>query len=71
MSPLMSLTAMADSLYLPHGYCYLWNQPLLLTHLLSDTLIGLSYVPFRYPLRISSIARAATFRSCSSPTSTR
>jgi signal transduction histidine kinase len=44
MSPLTSLTAMADSPYLPHGYCYLWNQPLLLTHLLSDTLIGLSYV---------------------------
>jgi len=44
MSPPMSLTAMADGPYLPHGYCYLWNQPLLLTHLLSDTLIGLSYV---------------------------
>jgi signal transduction histidine kinase len=44
MSPLMSFPAMADSPYLPHGYCYLWNQPLLFTHLLSDTLIGLSYV---------------------------
>ena len=30
--------------FLPHGYCYLWNKPLLWTHLVSDLLIGLSYV---------------------------
>ena len=30
--------------FLPHGYCYLWNKPLLLTHLTADLLIGLSYV---------------------------
>src|SRR5919205_3429487 len=30
--------------FLPHGFCYLWDQPLLLTHLTSDLLIGLSYV---------------------------
>jgi signal transduction histidine kinase len=30
--------------FLPHGYCYLWDKPLLWTHLLSDLLIGLSYV---------------------------
>jgi signal transduction histidine kinase len=30
--------------FLPHGYCYLWNRPLLLTHVVSDMLIGLSYV---------------------------
>ncbi|HZG44511.1 MAG TPA: HAMP domain-containing sensor histidine kinase, partial [Longimicrobium sp.] len=30
--------------YLPHGYCYLWNPPLLWTHVLSDFLIGASYV---------------------------
>jgi len=30
--------------FLPHGYCYLWNKPLLWTHLLSDILIGVSYV---------------------------
>jgi Signal transduction histidine kinase len=45
-SPLMlsQSAAMLDSPFLPHGYCYLWNTPLLLTHLFSDTLIGLSYV---------------------------
>jgi len=30
--------------FLPHGYCYLWNTPLLATHVISDLLIGLSYV---------------------------
>jgi signal transduction histidine kinase len=30
--------------FLPHGFCYLWNKPLLLTHLWSDLLIGISYV---------------------------
>ena len=30
--------------FLPHGYCYLWNKPLLLTHVTSDVLIGVSYV---------------------------
>ena len=30
--------------FLPHGYCYLWDRPLLLTHVTSDALIGLSYV---------------------------
>ncbi len=30
--------------FLPHGYCYLWNKPLLVTHVASDLLIGGSYV---------------------------
>src|ERR1700753_3683767 len=30
--------------FLPHGFCYLWDRALLLTHLTSDMLIGLSYV---------------------------
>ena len=30
--------------FLPHGYCYLWNKPLLLTHVTSDVLIGLWFV---------------------------
>ena len=34
----------AASGFLPHGYCYLWNTPLLLTHVTSDLLIGVSYV---------------------------
>ena len=36
--------------FLPHGYCYLWNKPLLLTHLISDALIGLSYVVISFAL---------------------
>ena len=34
----------AASAFLPHGYCYLWNKPLLLTHVTADLLIGVSYV---------------------------
>jgi signal transduction histidine kinase len=30
--------------FLPHGFCYLWNKPLLWTHVASDVLIGASYV---------------------------
>src|SRR5581483_407788 len=30
--------------FLPHGFCYLWNSRLLSLHLVSDLLIGLSYV---------------------------
>jgi signal transduction histidine kinase len=30
--------------FLPHGFCFLWNRPLLWTHVVSDVLIGLSYV---------------------------
>ncbi|HEY0777552.1 MAG TPA: hypothetical protein VGD56_06270, partial [Gemmatirosa sp.] len=30
--------------FLPHGYCFLWNRPLLLTHVTADLLIGISYV---------------------------
>src|SRR5690348_6173284 len=30
--------------YLPHGYCYLWDWKLLSVHLVSDLLIGLSYL---------------------------
>ena len=36
--------AAAPDTFLPHGYCYLWNRPLLLTHVVSDVLIGLAYV---------------------------
>ena len=30
--------------FLPHGFCYLWDAPLLWTHLAADLLIGASYV---------------------------
>ncbi len=34
--------------YLPHGYCLVWSEPLLLTTVISNSLIGLSYysIPF-------------------------
>jgi len=38
------MTPDAGTAFLPHGYCYLWDRPLLYTHVVSDALIGLSYV---------------------------
>lgn len=34
----------ATSAFLPHGFCYLWNPALLVTHVSADLLIGISYV---------------------------
>ena len=34
----------------PHGHCYLWNEQLVFLHVLSDTLITLSY--FTIPLAL-------------------
>lgn len=36
--------------FLPHGFCFLWNQPLLWTHVVSDIVIGLSYVTISFSL---------------------
>jgi signal transduction histidine kinase len=36
--------------FLPHGFCYQWNRPLVLTHLVSDLLIGVSYVVISFAL---------------------
>jgi signal transduction histidine kinase/CheY-like chemotaxis protein len=33
-----------SGLFHPHGYCYLWIPSLVATHVVSDSLIGLSYV---------------------------
>jgi len=34
--------------FMPHGYCFLWQQPLLWTYILADSIIALSYfsIPF-------------------------
>ena len=34
----------ASKLFHPHGYCYLWQPGLVAAHVISDALIGLSYV---------------------------
>lgn len=44
MLPALLATAAVDSGFIPHGYCFLWNKPLLWTHVTSDLVIGLSYV---------------------------
>ncbi len=40
------------STYLPHGFCYLWNRNLLLTHLISDLVIALSYLAISTTLTV-------------------
>lgn len=30
--------------FMPHGFCYLWNPGLVWLHLVSDTLISISYL---------------------------
>jgi PAS domain S-box-containing protein len=34
----------ASSDFMPHGYCYMWNQRLVLLHVISDVLIALAYL---------------------------
>lgn len=36
--------------FLPHGFCFLWNRPLLWTHVSSDILIGLAYLTISFSL---------------------
>jgi signal transduction histidine kinase/CheY-like chemotaxis protein len=36
--------AAGDSLFHPHGYCYLWQPGLVAAHVISDGLIGLAYI---------------------------
>jgi len=61
MAPLtlgmLEMTNTFTSEYLPHGYCYLWNRPLLWTHLTTDLLIGISYVVISFSL-VALIHRA-------------
>src|SRR5579875_2645128 len=38
------------SSYMPHGYCLLWQPPLIALHIVSDALIGLAY--FSIPLML-------------------
>ena len=42
MEPLKSFFS-SDG-FMPHGYCYLWNQRLVLLHVVSDGLIALAYL---------------------------
>jgi signal transduction histidine kinase len=50
MQPHAEHAAAAVNGFLPHGVCYLWNKPLLLTHMWSDILIGGSYVVISFAL---------------------
>jgi signal transduction histidine kinase len=50
MQPHTTHVAAAADGFLPHGFCYLWNKPLLWMHLTSDLLIGVSYVVISFAL---------------------
>ncbi|MBW4520769.1 MAG: GAF domain-containing protein [Scytolyngbya sp. HA4215-MV1] len=36
-------TLLSPSQYMPHGYCYLWQTPLVWLHVVSDALIAIAY----------------------------
>src|SRR5437899_11476267 len=60
LSGLMWLAAMdgrPNPLFHPHGYCYLWQPGLVGVHVISDVLIGLSY------LAISGTLAVLVFRA--------
>ena len=38
------LTNIFSATYLPHGFCFMWNPQLLWLHVVSDVVIGLSYL---------------------------
>src|SRR5271170_8024328 len=40
----VSLLLSADSLYLPSGYCYLWDGPLVSLQVVSDLIVGLAFI---------------------------
>ena len=40
----MSTHFLVSTHFLPHGSCYLWDRPLLYTHVTTDTLTGLSFI---------------------------
>src|SRR5271170_8256658 len=40
----VSLVISAESPYLPSGYCYLWDGPLVSLHVVSALIIGLAFV---------------------------
>jgi hypothetical protein len=42
MQILRQLSSSGD--FMPHGFCYLWNPGLVWLHLVSDTLISISYL---------------------------
>jgi len=39
----LSMQLLATGGFMPHGYCYLWNMPLVWLHVVSDSLIALAY----------------------------
>jgi PAS domain S-box-containing protein len=46
---------MLASHFMPHGFCYLWNMPLVWLHVISDSLIALAY--FAIPASLLWIVR--------------
>ena len=42
-APVLSSAYMPHNSYMPHGYCYLWQTPLVYLHVMSDTLIASAY----------------------------
>ncbi|HXX44620.1 MAG TPA: PAS domain S-box protein [Candidatus Acidoferrales bacterium] len=50
-----SAAVLASGSFMPHGYCYLWNMPLVWLHVVSDSLIALAY--FAIPVSLAWFVR--------------
>jgi len=59
------LTNIFSTAYLPHGFCFLWNPRLLWLHVVSDVLIGVSYLVIAGTLArlVAMCRREVPFRS--------
>lgn len=40
---MLSVELLGSGGFMPYGYCYLWNMPLVWLHVISDSLIALAY----------------------------
>ena len=49
------LGALWEGGYAPHGYCLLWQRPLILTHAISDLIIAIAY--FSIPIALVTLVR--------------
>lgn len=51
------LANLVNPAFMPHGHCYLWRPDILWTHVIADTLIGLSYMAIPVVLGVFYLKR--------------
>lgn len=51
------LEKLADPAFMPHGHCYLWRADILWTHVISDSIIAISYLAIPVMLMLFLLKR--------------